>query len=1093
MSFDARYRQLNEEQQSAVDAIDGPLLVIAGPGTGKTELLSMRVANILKKTDTAPESILCLTFTDSGVSAMRARLVEIIGSDAYKVAIHTFHSFGTEIINQNREYFYNGANFQPADDIARREILTEIFDSLDYSNPLASKMNDDYTHMSDATAVISELKKAGLTSDELIAIIGANEATLDTVEKDLAAIFADKISLKMLDKLTPLAERIANLPTVQLPLGVTPLASVLALGMAHAFAAASETTKTNPITAWRNQWLEKDVQGNYVFKDRKRHTKLRSLAYIYFSYLSKLEHAGLYDYDDMILNVVHAIELYPDLRYNLQEKFHYFLVDEFQDTNLAQLRIIFNLTLNNLTGAPNIMAVGDDDQAIYSFQGADVSNIHRFREAYPDYRSVVLHQNYRSSQIILDNARKVIIQGQNRLESTMQISKELTANRTPTTKLALIEHPTIVDERQWLARSITKSIANGTKPSDIAVIARRHSELIDLLPYLTSHDIAVNYERRQNVLTQEPIQTLELMADISVAIFGGDPDTTDSFLPDLLSHPMFGFKPIEIWRLSIRSYKNRTSWLESMLASETFAPLANWLIIRAQAVPNETLENFIDVLIGAPDSSDNSPTSSEFRSPYFNYYFSKEVLADDPDAYISTLEALRALRAALRDYHTSQSLHIADFLECVHLYREAGASIMSTRGQSANTDNSIHLLSAHKSKGLEFNNVYVIGSVDSSWGEQARGRSRLISYPENMQIAPAANSYDERLRLYYVAMTRAKDNLTLSYASMNDSGKSMLPASLLVDLALDAEQPKSTPSLVDSTKIAEIAWHERVINQPTKDMKSLLLPQLESYKLSATHLNSFIDVSRGGPQDFLIKHMLHFPSAKSASASFGSAIHRALQRAHTHLITTKEPRPTEDILGDFIHELAKERLDESEIESLEKRGSDSLRAFLASSYASFKPTQKTELSFAHQGVQIGDARLTGSLDLLDVDGHNLTVTDYKTGKPSRDWKGKTDFEKIKLHRYQQQLMFYQLLCANSRDYSKYEFDSGILQFVEPDRSGEIYALEQTFRTDELERFSKLIQAVWRCVINLDFPDTSEFSADYKGVLAFEDFLIDKYS
>ena len=147
MDFERRYKQLNDRQREAVDTIEGPVMVVAGPGTGKTELLSMRVANILQKTDTLPENILCLTFTESGATAMRERLSEIIGPQAYKVAIHTFHSFGSDIINQYGEYFYHGADFRPASDLSSYELLRSIFDSLDFSNPLASRMNDEYTHL----------------------------------------------------------------------------------------------------------------------------------------------------------------------------------------------------------------------------------------------------------------------------------------------------------------------------------------------------------------------------------------------------------------------------------------------------------------------------------------------------------------------------------------------------------------------------------------------------------------------------------------------------------------------------------------------------------------------------------------------------------------------------------------------------------------------------------------------------------------------------------------------------------------------------------------------------------------------------------
>jgi DNA helicase-2/ATP-dependent DNA helicase PcrA len=276
-------------------------------------------------------------------------------------------------------------------------------------------------------------------------------------------------------------------------------------------------------------------------------------------------------------------------------------------------------------------------------------------------------------------------------------------------------------------------------------------------------------------------------------------------------------------------------------------------------------------------------------------------------------------------------------------------------------------------------------------------------------------------------------------------------------------------------------------------MKQLLAPVLESYKLSSTHLGHFIDLTYGGPANFLMNDLLRFPSAKSASACYGTAIHATLQRAHNHLAATGDRRPLEDVLGDFIHELERQRLSEEEFALYSKKGSESLSAFLAANYTTFSPSQRTELNFAGQGVQIGEARLTGKMDLVDIAGNAITVTDYKTGKPSTSWQGKTDYEKIKLHKYKQQLMFYQLLSENSRDYSKYEFAGGVLQFVEPDTTGAIHALREQFSDEELERFRKLICAVWQCITTLELPDVSEFEANYKGILAFEEYLIDKYA
>ena len=1089
-TFDTRYKQLNPEQRLAVDTIDGPLLVIAGPGTGKTELLSMRVANILQKTDTLPENILCLTFTESGAVAMRSRLSSIIGPDAYKVAIQTFHSFGTETINLNREYFYRGAEFQPADELSSYEILTEIFDELDHTNPLISKNNGEYVYLTDVLSAIGELKTSGLSNDELLNIIDANDEVLNSVEKDLADIFANKMSTSMLSLLVPLTERVASLPLPQLPAAITPLSSELALSMARAFDEAVEINKTNPLTAWRNEWLEKDSTSRFVFKDRKRHKKLRALASVYFAYISRMEQAGLYDYNDMVLNVVHAMELHTDLKANLQEKYQYILVDEFQDTNLAQLRILFNLTDNPMGDTPNIMAVGDDDQAIYSFQGADVNNVNRFREHYPDYKSVVLTNNYRSTSDILTAARDVITQANGRLESVMDINKSLTA--LSTIKNGLIDRtslPTHTEEYAWVAQSIADEIKSGTRASEIAIIARGHAELVALVPHLQRHNIAVNYERRDNVLDMESIQTLELLAHISVAIFNGDHEIADSKLPEALSHPMFNLSAEVIWRLSLQSYRSGLTWLETMLSTPDLRPLAEWFLERARAVPHETLEIHIDNLIGVPTGED----VVQYVSPFYEYYFGPEALRAAPEAYITTLEALRTLRTKLREYQPNNTLHVQDLLEFIRMYRELNARVTNIRSGSKELDGAVNLLTAHKSKGLEFDTVYIINSVDNRWGERIRSKVPLISYPENLSIRPNANTYDERLRLYFVAMTRAKRQLRISYSTADSKGKETLAAGFLTGTSLAETAIRPEHTISDLLELNQLVWQARVTQNPTVTMKELLAPTLESYKLSATHLNNFIDLTHGGPATFLMNNLLRFPQAKSASASYGTAVHATLQRAHNHLTATGERRPIEDVLGDFVHELEKQRMNDTDFAFFSKKGGESLSAFLKEHYKTFNRDQRTELSFANQGVLVGEAHLTGSLDLVDFNDKEITVTDYKTGRPSSSWKTSTDYDKIRLYKYRQQLMFYQLLCENSRNYSKYKFAGGILQFVEPDDNGEIHALQEVFSNEDLERFSKLIKAVWHCVTTLDLPDVSGFDPTYKGILEFEDYLVEKYS
>ena len=1090
-TFTSRYTSLNDMQRLAVDTIDGPLLVVAGPGTGKTELLSMRVANILRKTDVLPSNILCLTFTDSGAVAMRKRLSQIIGPNAYKVAIQTFHSFGTDIINQNREYFYRGAEFQPADDIASHEILTSIFDELDHDNPLVSKNNGEYVHIKDTLTAIGELKQAGLSSDELFSIIDANDQVLDLVESQISSILGARISIAMADQLAPIVQQVAGMPAQSLPRGVTPMAQELALSLARALESVAETGKTSALTEWKKDWLTKDPTGTkMIFKDRARHTKLRALAHVYFAYLSRMEQAGLFDYNDMILNVVHAMELHPDLKANLQERYQYILVDEFQDTNMSQLRVLFNLTDNPVGDTPNIMAVGDDDQAIYSFQGADVNNINRFRNEYPGYKSIVLTQNYRSQAPILAASREVITQADGRLETLMDISKVLDAkapkSAVHTTQLSL---PTQTDERCYVAESIVQNIKDGVAPKDIAVLARKHDDLVALVPYLQHYGVKVNYERRDNVLELESITVLLLMAEVAVATHSGDHKLAESKLPELLSHPMFKLTPEQLWRLSIRAHTGELSWLEVMLDTEPLQPIATWLLERSQAVAHEPLETFLDVLIGAPADS----SSASYRSPFYDHYFSNGTLTESPDAYITHLEALRTLRSKLREYQPGSTLHITDMLEFVQTNKALGARITNVRSSSTGLDDAVTLLSAHKSKGLEYDTVYIINSIDKGWGEKARGKSPNISYPQNLRIRPNANTYDERLRLYYVAMTRAKRQLYISYARQDAAGKELLAAGFLTGNSIAATEVTPQRDASELTEVNTIAWHDFICGNPTATMKELLAPVLESYKLSATHLNAFIDLTHGGPRGFLMNNLLQFPQAKGASASYGTAMHKALQRAHNHLASTGEQRPVEDVLGDFIHELEAERWSDKDFEFYSKKGSENLAKFLAAKYDTFSRTQRTELSFKNQGSTVGEARLTGSLDLVDFDGQEIIVTDYKTGRPSSDWKGKSDYDKIRLHKYRQQLMFYQLLCENSRDYSRYTFSGGVLQFVEPDQTGAIYALQDTFSDEDIERFTKLITAVWHCITTLELPDISEFGETYKDIIAFEDYLIDKYA
>jgi DNA helicase-2/ATP-dependent DNA helicase PcrA len=290
------------------------------------------------------------------------------------------------------------------------------------------------------------------------------------------------------------------------------------------------------------------------------------------------------------------------------------------------------------------MVVGDDDQAIYSFQGAEVGNILNFRDRFESVRIVTLTDNYRSTSEILSTARTIITQGQERLERYLEeIDKTLTAHRTDEASyVKLKQYARIEDERRGVAADIRRQIDEGIEPQTIAIIARRHHELVAMLPYLQEQSIAVNYERRDNVLESEVVVQLLLLIRIICHISTGEIGDADALLPKLLVHPAWGYSNDSIWNLSLNAYKHRGGWLEEMATVPEFKPLHTWLFDISREVASEPAEYVIDKLTGTP-SEDRE--DGVFHSPLYPYFFSQTRRISEPDTYVTYLEALRTIRA----------------------------------------------------------------------------------------------------------------------------------------------------------------------------------------------------------------------------------------------------------------------------------------------------------------------------------------------------------------------------------------------------------------------------------------------------------------
>lgn len=438
--YETALKGLNAAQKQAVETTEGPVLVIAGPGTGKTQLLGVRVAHILQTTDTLPQNILCLTFTENGAENMRGRLTRFIGKEAYHVTISTYHAFGGDLIKRFPEVFAETRLQTPVDDLAKRQVVRDIIATLEYQNPLKQLRH----HVGDLISTISEIKRALLTSEDLRAIARENAVFIAGASSEVQRIFGGIITMpRTLPKALPFFE--ALLEAIQTAAPASPahqtfgsLASLAANSLSAALTEASEIGKTTPLTKWKNTWLAKDADNAYIFDGGLKNQRIQALADVFEAYQQALISHEWYDFDDMILRAIEALEKNPDLKYSLQERYLYLMLDEFQDTNAAQLRLVQLLSDNPVhEGRPNVLAVGDDDQAIYAFQGAEYSNMLDFYRMYQSVSVINLTENYRSSKDILTTAQNIASQIETRLERHFEeMSKELLAANPKLPKIA---------------------------------------------------------------------------------------------------------------------------------------------------------------------------------------------------------------------------------------------------------------------------------------------------------------------------------------------------------------------------------------------------------------------------------------------------------------------------------------------------------------------------------------------------------------------------------------------------------------------------------------------------------------------------------
>src|SRR3569833_2768935 len=442
--FQEALDRLNPEQRSAVDQIEGPVLVVAGPGTGKTQILAARIGKILLEPDANAHEILCLTYTDAGAVAMRKRLFEFIGPEAYRVNIYTFHAFCNEIIQENLEYF-GKLNLEPLSDLDSVSLFQELVDDFPNDHLLKRFTGDIYYDVPRLKNLFSVMKRENW-----------NEEMIDRAVTDY----------------------LADLPNREQYI--------------YKRANAAKGIKMG------------DPKQKDLDAARDVMTKLLAAVSEYQRYDVKMKTKGFYDYDDMIIWVLKAFRENEEMLRKYQERYQYILVDEFQDTSGSQSELL--KLLLNYWDTPNVFVVGDDDQSIFIFQGANMKNILDFAAEYSKaLKIVVLKDNYRSNQSILDLSRVVIENNRERLTQQLNLDKNIQAAHPRFDTLAIEpvirEYENPDQELVDVAKQIKHLTEHGTEPQEIAVIYRNHSQAEQLVRYLDDQKIQVNIKRKIDILS----------------------------------------------------------------------------------------------------------------------------------------------------------------------------------------------------------------------------------------------------------------------------------------------------------------------------------------------------------------------------------------------------------------------------------------------------------------------------------------------------------------------------------------------------------------------------------------------------------------
>lgn len=624
-------QELNEPQRQAVENTEGPVMVIAGAGSGKTRVLTYRIAYLLSK-GVDPFHILSLTFTNKAAREMKERIAHLVGaSKAKSLWMGTFHSIFSKILRFEADKLGFPSNFTIYDtDDSKRLIKTII----------KEQQLDDKTY--NVSYVLGRISSA---KNNLISAVDYNE--------------------------------------------------------------------------------DAEIQS-YDIQNRKP-----KLGLIYSLYQQRLRKASAMDFDDLLFNTNVLLRDFPDVLYKYQLKFRYILVDEYQDTNFSQYLIVRKLAANN----ENLCVVGDDAQSIYAFRGANIQNILNFKKDYPDNRIFKLEQNYRSTQNIVNAANSVIINNKD------QIKKKVWTSNDEGEKIKIIKTASENEEGLWVANNIFETKMNKQLSNkDFAILYRTNAQSRSMEEALRKLNIP--YRIYGGVSFYQRKEVKDLLAYFRLILNHND---EDAFLR-IVNFPARGIGKTSLDKLVVTANENQQPLIAVAANPDHYQ-------LEVGGAVKKRLQEFV-MLIKSLSTQINSYNAFEMgkkiasESGILRHYHQDE----SPES-ANRKENIEELLNGLKDFsempsdvegeNTMRTLDI--FMQDIALMTDADLD----KEDPTDTDK-VSLMTIHSAKGLEFQNIYLVGVEENL-------------FPSQMSLTSRADLEEER-RLFYVAVTRAMNHLTISYA-----------------------------------------------------------------------------------------------------------------------------------------------------------------------------------------------------------------------------------------------------------------------------------------------------------------------------------------